>query len=89
MGPKIVAIDPKITTFSAWRRARQKVYVMSRKPNYGEAIMWLIVNERLDWMNDAKPTFPDTVWMTSELFGVPLLQILRDIRATLDSAGKG
>jgi hypothetical protein len=61
---------------------------MSRKPNYGEAIMWLIVNERLDWMSDAKPTFPDTVWMTSELFGVPYCKCLRDIRATLGSEGK-
>jgi hypothetical protein len=33
--------------------------------------MWLIANERLDWMDSAKPSFPDTVMMASELFDVP------------------
>jgi hypothetical protein len=61
---------------------------MSLKPTYGTAILWLIANERLDWLNETKPTFPDTVTMVSELFGVSQLQILRDIKATLDTAGK-
>lgn len=61
---------------------------MSRKPSYGEAIMWLIGNERLDWVDHAEPEFPETVRLVSELFDVSLLQILRDIRASLDSAGK-
>jgi hypothetical protein len=37
-------------------------------------------------MDSAKPTFPDTVMMASELFDVPPLQIMRDIRATLNTA---
>jgi hypothetical protein len=61
---------------------------MSRKPNYGEAIMWLIVNERLDWMSDAKPTFPDTVWMTSELFGVPYCKSCEIFEPPLVARGK-
>jgi hypothetical protein len=61
---------------------------MSLKPTYGTAVMWLIANERLDWLNDPKPEFPDTVVMVSELFGVSKLQILKDIKATLDTAGK-
>ncbi len=61
---------------------------MSLKPTYGTAILWLIANERLDWLNETKPIFPDTVIMVSELFGVSQLQILRDIKATLDSAEK-
>lgn len=61
---------------------------MSLRPTYGDAIMWLIARERLDWVDDPEPTFPDTVVMASELFGVSELQILRDIRATLNSAGK-
>jgi len=61
---------------------------VSLKPTYGNAIIWLIANERLEWLNEAEPTFPDTVNMVSELFGVSKLQILRDIKATLDTAGK-
>ena len=61
---------------------------MSLKPTYGTAILWLIANERLDWLNETKPTFPDTVIMVSDLFGVSQLQILRDIKATLDTAGR-
>ena len=61
---------------------------MSLKPTYGTAILWLVANERLDWLDEANPTFPDTVIMVSELFGVSQLQILRDIKATLDTAGK-
>jgi hypothetical protein len=61
---------------------------MSLKPTYGTAILWPIANERLDWLNEIKPIFPDTVTMVSELFGVSQLQILRDIKATLDTAGK-
>jgi hypothetical protein len=58
------------------------------KPTYGTAVLWLIANERLDWINDPAPTFPDTVVMVAELFGVSQLQILNDIKATLDTAGK-
>jgi hypothetical protein len=59
---------------------------MAKKPSYGAAVLWLIANERLDWMDSAKPVFPDTVLMIAELFDVPPLQILRDIRATLNTA---
>ena len=62
--------------------------MMSLKPSYGTAILWLIANERLDWLEENSLTFPDTVTMVSELFGVSQLQILRDIKATLDTAGK-
>ena len=61
---------------------------MARKPTYGQAVLWLIENERLDWVSDPVPTFPDTVVMMAELFDVSELQILRDVRATLDNAGK-
>jgi hypothetical protein len=61
---------------------------MSLKPTYGTAVLWLIANERLDWINDPKPMVPDTVVMVSELFGVSQPQILEDIKATLDTAGK-
>jgi hypothetical protein len=61
---------------------------MALKPSYATAVMWLIANERLDWMDELEPTFPDTVVMVSELFGVSRLQILKDIKATLDTAGK-
>ena len=61
---------------------------MSLKPSYGTAVLWLIANERLEWVDDPEPTFPDTVVMVSELFGVSQLQILRDIKATLETAGK-
>jgi hypothetical protein len=61
---------------------------MSLKPTYGTAVLWLIANERLDWIDDPKPSFPDTVLMVSDLFGVSQEQILRDIKATLNSAGK-
>jgi hypothetical protein len=61
---------------------------MSLKPTYGTAVLWLIANERLNWIDAAEPTFPDTVVMVSELFGVSQLQILKDIKATLDTAGK-
>jgi hypothetical protein len=61
---------------------------MSLKPTYGTAVLWLIANERLDWINDPEPTVPDTVVMVSELFGVSQLQILEDIKATLDTAGR-
>jgi hypothetical protein len=59
---------------------------MSRKPTYGDAIGWLIANERLDWVERTELALPDTVWMASELFAVSTPQILRDIRATLNSA---
>jgi len=61
---------------------------MALKPSYATAVMWLIANERLDWIDEPDPTFPDTVIMAAELFGVSKLQILRDIKATLDTAGK-
>lgn len=61
---------------------------MTLRPTYGDAVLWLINRERLDWVDATEPTFPDTVVMISELFGVSELQILRDVRATLDSAGK-
>jgi hypothetical protein len=61
---------------------------MSLKPTYGTAVMWLIANERLDWLDDPMLTIPETVAMVSELFGVTQLQIRKDIRATLDTAGK-
>jgi hypothetical protein len=61
---------------------------MALKPSYATAVMWLIANERLDWIDEPEPTFPDTVVMVSELFGVSRLQILKDIKATLDTAGK-
>ena len=59
---------------------------MAKYPTYRTAVLWLIENERLDWMDSAKPVFPDTVLMASELFDVPPPQILRDIRATLNTA---
>jgi hypothetical protein len=59
---------------------------MSKRPNYGEAVLWLIANESLDWLDDLDPGFPDTVLMASELFGVAPLQMLKDIRATLENA---
>jgi hypothetical protein len=62
------------------QRRQLRAGPMSLKPTYGTAVMWLIANERLDW--------PDTVVMVSELFGVGKLQILKDIKATLDTAGK-
>jgi hypothetical protein len=61
---------------------------MSLKPTYGTAVLWLIANERLDWIDDPVPTVPDTVVMVSQLFGVSQLQILEDIKATLNTAGK-
>ena len=61
---------------------------MSLKPTYGTAVLWLIANESLDWVDDPEPTFPDTVVMVSELFGVSKLQILKDIKATLETAGQ-
>jgi hypothetical protein len=61
---------------------------MARHPTYGEAILWLIRRERLDWIESAEPEFPFTVTMLSELFEVTEHQILRDIKATLDNAGK-
>jgi hypothetical protein len=61
---------------------------VARKPTYGEAVLWLVGNERLDWIDDPHATFPDTVVMMAALFGVSEHQILRDIRATLNNAGK-
>jgi hypothetical protein len=61
---------------------------MSLKPTYGTAVLWLIANERLDWLDEPEPAFPDTVVMVADLFGVSRLQILKDIKATLDTAGK-
>ena len=61
---------------------------MALKPSYATAVLWLIANERLDWIDEPEPTFPDTVVMIADLFGVSRLQILRDIKATLDTAGK-
>jgi hypothetical protein len=58
---------------------------MSKRPTYGDAIGWLIANEELDWIDSAEPA-PNTVSMASELFGVSIPQMRRDIRATLDSA---
>jgi hypothetical protein len=61
---------------------------MALKPSYATAVIWLIANERLDWTGDPEPQFPDTVVMVADLFGVSTLQILRDTKATLDTAGK-
>ena len=61
---------------------------MARHPSYGEAILWLIRRERLDWIDNEVPEFPFTVVMLAELFDVSEHQILRDVKATLDSAGK-
>ena len=60
---------------------------MSLKPTYGTAVMWLIANERLDWLDDPMLTIPETVTMVLELFGVTQLQLRNDIKATLDTAG--
>ena len=59
---------------------------MSKRPTYGDAIGWLIANERLDWTESSKGIVPDTVVCLSDLFAVPTEQIQRDIRATLLSA---
>lgn len=60
---------------------------MSKRPTYGDAILWLIEHERLNWIATSVAP-PDTVLMVSDLFGVSTSQILRDIKASLDSAGK-
>jgi hypothetical protein len=49
-------------------------------------ILWLIRREYLAWIESE--VFSFRVVMLSELFEVSALQILRDVRATLDSAGK-
>jgi len=51
-------------------------------------LIWLIRRERLDWIDSVEPEFPFTVTMLSELFEVSEQQILRDVKATLDSTGK-
>ena len=61
---------------------------MAKHPTYGEAVMCMIANERLDWVDSPDPKFPDTVMMMADLFAVSSSQILLDVRATLNSAGK-
>lgn len=62
---------------------------MSARPNYGAAIMWLIANESLAWLDDPKLSVPHTVRAISDLFEVPTDQIARDLQATLKTAGAG
>lgn len=59
---------------------------MSARPSYGAAVFWLIGNESLAWLDDSKFAVPHTVRAISDLFGVSVEQIGRDLRATLDSA---
>lgn len=59
---------------------------MSARPTYGTAIMRLIANERLAWLDDSKLAVTHTVRAISDLFEVPTDQIARDLQATLETA---
>lgn len=59
---------------------------MSARPTYGTAIMWLIANESLAWIDDPAMVVPDAVRAIADLFEVPIDQLRKDLRVTLNSA---
>jgi hypothetical protein len=59
---------------------------MSARPTYGTAIMWLIANESMAWLDDPGVPTPDAVRAIADIFEVAVDQIARNLRATLETA---